>query len=282
MSERQTTLAGTFTFDGIGVHTGAAAALLVSPAPADTGFVFESGGVRIAALPENVVDTRRATTLGVGDVRISTVEHVLSALFGMGVDNAILSLEGPELPIEDGSAATFADAVERTGIVELAAERAFVSLDAPIAIRDGEAVLVALPSPALALRVCVDHGAPIGAHTFSGAVDPASYRAQIAAARTYCSLEDAKRMHEMGLARGGSLDRALVFGETGPLTPLRWPGEPARHKALDLIGDLALVGARPRIEVIAFKSGHTTHARLTAALRDRFLAQRGAPVETPA
>jgi UDP-3-O-acyl N-acetylglucosamine deacetylase len=282
MSERQTTLAEAFRFEGVGVHTGVESAISVRPAPAGSGFVFERGSARIPALSENVVDTRRATTLGLGETRISTVEHVLSALFGMGVDNATLIVEGPEVPIEDGSAGTFADAIARTGLVELDATRAILTIDEPIVIRDGETVVIALPAPQLSVRISVDHGPPIGAHTFSGTVDPASYRAEIAPARTYCSLDDAKRMHEMGLARGGSLDRALVFGESGPLTPLRWPGEPARHKALDLIGDLALLGARPRIEVVAFKSGHATHARLTAALRERWLAKRGAGIEATA
>jgi UDP-3-O-acyl N-acetylglucosamine deacetylase len=269
VSARQTTLAGGFEFDGVGVHSGAPARLHVSPAPAGSGFAIASAGERIPALAEYVCDTRRATTLGVGDRRVSTVEHLLSALFGMGVDNALIALEGPEFPIADGSAAEFADAILRAGVVEQEPSRVYLTIDEPIAIRDGEAIVIALPAPDFTVRVAVDHGVPIGAHTFSAVVDPHSYRAEIAGARTYCTLLDAQRMREMGLVRGGSLERALVFGDEGPLTPLRWQGEPARHKALDLIGDLALVGARLRGEFVAFKSGHTTHARMAAALRSR-------------
>jgi UDP-3-O-acyl N-acetylglucosamine deacetylase len=265
--DRQTTLASAFSFEGTGVHTGAEARVRVAPAAAGSGFRLKAGGVEFAADADHVADTRRATTLASGGARVSTVEHLLSALFGMGVDNALIEVDGPEIPIADGSAASFVEAVDRAGITELDAPRAYLAVDEPFAVRDGDAVIVALPAPDLRVRVAIDHGSPIGAHTFTSSVDPQRYRAEIAAARTYASLADAQAMIEMGLARGGSLERALVFGDGGPLTPPRWQGEPARHKALDLIGDLALAGARPRAEFIAFKSGHTSHTKMASALR---------------
>ncbi len=277
MSDRQATLGAAFSFEGTGVHTGAHARVDVRPAPAGSGLRIAAGGSEFAATADAVVDTRRATTIGSGSTRVSTVEHLLSALFGLGVDNALIAVDGPEIPIADGSSLSFVEAIDRAGVVEQDAPRVPFAIEEPVTVRDGDAIVIALPAPRLSVRVAVDHGEPIGAHTFSGVIDAASYRAEVAGARTYASLADVERMQAMGLVRGGSLERALVFGENGPLTPLRWPGEPARHKTLDLIGDLALVGARPRAEFVAFKSGHTTHTRMAAALRQLLLARSATP-----
>jgi len=280
VSEPQVTLRDTVAFSGIGVHTGILTHVRVMPADAGCGIRFVSAGVTIPALSEFIVDTRRATMLGAGGVTISTVEHLLCALYGLGIENATIEVEGPEIPILDGSAANFVELFDRVGLRSLDAVRRSFLPGESLVVRDGDGVIVMIPGDELAVRIAVDHPAPIGSHVFATQVDAASFRVEIAGARTYCSLEDAEKMREMGLARGGSLDNALVFGPEGPLTPLRFAAEPARHKALDLLGDLALVGTRVNAEFVAFKSGHRLHAQLTRLLREQILAaqRRAAPL----
>jgi UDP-3-O-[3-hydroxymyristoyl] N-acetylglucosamine deacetylase len=230
------------------------------------------GGPAFSATSDAVAETRRATVLGDGRGTVSTVEHVLSALFAMGVDNALIEVDGPEMPVLDGSAAPFADAILAAGLAEQSAPRARFTIDRPDVFSDGDAVLVVMPADAFRIRYSVDFPAPVGAQYLDMAIDAARFRGEIAEARTFGYLHEVEALRSAGLARGGSLDNALVFAPDGPLTPLRWPNEVVRHKALDLIGDLALLGAWPAFEVIAIKSGHRLHARAVSALRKRYAA----------
>jgi UDP-3-O-[3-hydroxymyristoyl] N-acetylglucosamine deacetylase len=275
----QHTLREALAFEGVGLHTGAAASVRILPQAAQTGLRFSLGGrAPFPATTDYVVDTRRATVLGDGHGTVSTVEHVLSALFGMGVDNALIEVDGPEIPVLDGSAAVFADAILAAGLTAQGTPRARLRLDAPLVFAEGDAVLVASPAPADALgdgfrlRFAVEFQAPVGAQYFDATIDAAAYRRDIAQARTFGYLHEVEALRSAGLARGGSLDNALVFGPEGPLTPLRWPNEVVRHKALDLIGDFALLGAWPAFEIIAIKSGHRLHASAVAKLRDAYAA----------
>jgi UDP-3-O-[3-hydroxymyristoyl] N-acetylglucosamine deacetylase len=270
---QQTTLLAPFSFEGIGLHTGVRASVTVSPAPAGTGLTFSlcrpGGGcaVRVAAIAEHVVDTSRATVIGKDGVHVSTTEHILSALFAMGVSNAEIAVDGPEIPIGDGSAAGFADAIEAAGVVEQAAPRAVLTLEKPFVLRVADRMIAALPAPEFAVRFVADFPAPIGVEYFYGAIDPDGYRREIASARTFGYLHEVEALRARGLALGGSLENAVVFAPEGPLVPLRWPNEAVRHKVLDLIGDFALLGAWPQCEIVAFKSGHELHAAATRALR---------------
>jgi UDP-3-O-[3-hydroxymyristoyl] N-acetylglucosamine deacetylase len=268
VTERQQTLRDVVEFSGVGLHTGAAARVRIHPAPPSSGLVFRLGenGPLVPALAEHVVDTRRATVIGAQGRTLSTVEHLLSALFALGVDNALIEADGPEVPVLDGSAAPFA-AVFATCMLEQPVERRGFTIERPVVFSDGEARLIAFPADAFRLTISVDFAPPVGSQFFSGEVCPESYLDEIAPARTFGYLHEVEALLAAGLARGGSLDNALVFAPEGPLTPLRWPNEVVRHKALDLIGDLALLGARPRGEFVAIKSGHRLHAAATRALR---------------
>jgi UDP-3-O-[3-hydroxymyristoyl] N-acetylglucosamine deacetylase len=272
--ERQQTLRATIAFAGVGLHTGTDARLRLVPAPAGAGLrVRLDGGEAFPATSDSVVETRRATVLGDGRRTVSTVEHVLSALFALGVDNALVEVDGGEVPVLDGSAAPYADAIAATGLCEQDAPRRRFRIDAPAVFEDGDAAVVVSPSPtgSFRLRFAVDFAAPVGAQYLDIALDAATYRSEIAPARTFGYLHEVEALLA-GLARGGSLDNALVFGPEGPLTPLLWPNEVVRHKALDLIGDFALLGAWPAFDVIAIKSGHRLHAKVVAALRAAYPA----------
>lgn len=265
----QATLRERIEFDGVGLHTGADCRVTVVPAPTDAGFTFVSANVRVPALVENVIDTSRATVIGKDGVSISTTEHLLSALFAMGVSNADILVDGPEIPICDGSAAVFCERIGETGVVVQNADRATLELNEPVFVRDGEKLVAAFPAPALRVRFLADFPDPIGTQYFYGEIDADSYVREIAAARTFAYLHEVQALLERGLARGGSLENALVFAPDGPIQPLRWHNEAVRHKTLDLIGDLALLGAWPQCEIVAVKSGHELHASMTRALRDR-------------
>jgi UDP-3-O-acyl N-acetylglucosamine deacetylase len=249
----------------------------VLPQGPDSGLSFHLLGPDIVfpAHSEFVVDTRRATVLGVGAHRVSTVEHLLSGLFAMGVDNALIEVDGPEIPVADGSAHTFAHEIARVGLTAQPVPRVVHRVTAPWWFSSGDAFLAVLPADRFRVRFTVDYPQPVGAQYYDGVIEPARYLEDISAARTFGYLREVQALLESGLARGGSLDNALVFDETGPMTPLRWASEVVRHKVLDLIGDFSLLGAWPLCEVISIKSGHKLHVQAIRALRAG-LAQKAA------
>jgi UDP-3-O-[3-hydroxymyristoyl] N-acetylglucosamine deacetylase len=264
----QRTLRDACCFEGIGLHTGEDARVRLVPQPAGTGIVFRlDGAVTFPAHAEYVVDTSRATVVGAAGARVSTVEHLLSALMGACVDNVLIDVHGPEIPVADGSAAPFLDEIERIGTQAQGAPRREFVLPGPRAYREGDALVMLAPADAWRVRFVADFPAPVGTHYFDGEIEPRAYRERVARARTFGYLHEVEALIARGLARGGSLDNALVFGDEGPLTPLRLPGEVVAHKVLDLVGDFALLGARPRFEVVAVKSGHRLHTRVVNDLR---------------
>jgi len=200
----------------------------------------------------------------------------LAALFAMGVDNAAIEVEGPEIPVMDGSSAAFAEAIAKVGLADQHAPRATFSIDTPLVLRDGDAVLAIAPCESFRVRFAVDYVAPIGAQYIDATIDADYFIREIAPARTFGYLHEVEALRSAGLARGGSLDNALVFAPDGPMTPLRWHNEVVRHKVLDLIGDFALLGAWPEVDVISVKSGHRLHARAAKELRALGAAHRSA------
>jgi UDP-3-O-[3-hydroxymyristoyl] N-acetylglucosamine deacetylase len=250
----------------------------VEPAVADTGLVFvlapEEGGepVCVPAVAENVVDTSRATVLGRSGATVWTTEHLLSALFATGITNAKIHVEGPEIPIGDGSARGFVDAIESAGVVPQDRPQPLLSVREPYVIADGDRMVAVLPASAFRVRFVADFPEPIGTEYFYGEIAPAFYRDEISAARTFGYLHEVEELRARGLALGGSLDNALVFASSGPMQPLRWSNEVVRHKVLDLVGDFALLGAWPQCEILGIKSGHELHALVTRELRRRMLA----------
>jgi UDP-3-O-[3-hydroxymyristoyl] N-acetylglucosamine deacetylase len=248
------------TFAGPGLHTGRDAQVCVSAAEAGTGLRFRlNDAVEFPARADYVVDTRRATVLGVGEQTVSTVEHLLSGILGMGIDNALIEVVGPEIPVLDGSAKVFTDAFAEVGIATQHVPRVRFIPTEPRVFRDGDKMLIVAPSPTFRVRMTVDYETPIGTQYCDIEVDPATYVTSVAPNRTFGYQHEVEALLRRGLAQGGTLDNAVVFGPDGPLAPLRSTDEPVRHKILDLIGDFALLGAYPQCEVIAIKSGHKLH-----------------------
>ncbi len=277
MAQRQKTLAGIVEVEGIGLHTGRPSRVAIRPAAEGAGIVFvrvDRGHAAIPAAARLLNGTSLSTTLSHGADSVATVEHVLSALVGLGVDNARVEVDGPEVPILDGSSRPFVDLIMNAGLRTQAAPRRFLALMRPVRVKDGDKEILALPANDLQVTYAIDFPHPaIGYQAATTRVEAATYATEIAPARTFCLMREVEAMRRAGLARGGSLDNAVVVGETGVVNgTLRFPDEFVRHKVLDLIGDLALLGAPLRAHVIAFKAGH----RLHAALVRRILASRAA------
>lgn len=266
----QATLARAFSFKGVGLHTGIEAKVDITPADVDCGLVFVlRGGVRVSALASNVVDTSRATVLGVEGVTVSTVEHLLSALYAFGISNAEIHVDGPEIPVMDGTAEQFVAFLRDVSVRTQGAPRATLRIDEPMVFSNGDRLLLVAPATDFRVRFVADFPAPVGTQFLDVWVEPETYADEIAGARTFGYLHEVEALLARGLARGGTLENALVFGPDGPLQALRWPNEVVRHKILDLIGDFALLGVWLEADILAVKSGHTLHARATAALRER-------------
>ena len=268
----QTTLREPLSFEGVGIHTGAPSRADIAPAPAGTGLVFMlEGGLRVPAVAENVVETARATVIGQNGVTVSTVEHLLAALFGMGIDNATITVQGPEIPVVDGSAKAFADRIADVGSVAQKEIRSHFTVNGPQFFRDGDRTLIVLPASRFRIRFLADFAPPIGTQFFDGDITPQLFHDEISGARTFGYLHEVEALLKRGLAKGGTLENAIVFAPDGPMQPLRWPDEVVRHKVLDLIGDFCLLGAYPQCEIIAIKSGHRLHCIATSELRRQLL-----------
>jgi UDP-3-O-[3-hydroxymyristoyl] N-acetylglucosamine deacetylase len=185
----------------------------------------------------------------------------------MGVSNVEVAVEGPEIPARDGSAAEFVAAIAQCGIEVQKQQRTVLKLQTPCWVRDNGRMIAAFPSTEFRVRFLADFPSPIGTQYFDGAIDAQLYPGELAGARTFAYLHEIEALWAQGLGRGGNLENALVFTPEGPMQPLRWPDEAVRHKVLDLVGDLALLGAWPQCEIVAVKSGHQLHAEIARALR---------------
>ena len=276
---KQKTLKTVIRATGIGLHTGEKVYLTLRPAPIDTGVVFVrtdlSPVVEIEASNEAVVDTRLATTIGVGDAKISTVEHVLAALSGLGIDNVYIEVSGPEMPIMDGSAATFVFLVQSAGIEAQSAAKKFIRIKKPIRIDGtdsasdfGQSVeLLPYAGFKVSHTIIYDNAVIRKQHV---SIDFAStdFVKAVSRARTFGLMQEFEQLREMNLAQGGSLDNAIVVDEFRILNAdgLRHDDEFVRHKILDAIGDLYLLGHSILGEFIGFKSGHTENHALRSAL----------------
>ncbi len=269
------------SIEGVSLHTGETVKLTVHPAPANSGVKFRRRDLPdepiIEARIDNVKMVERATTLVEGNVKIHTVEHVLSALAGLQIDNAVIEMDANEPPIADGSAAPFVAMVEKAGIQEQDAPRRIFELREPVHIETKTGSILAIfPDPAF--RISCTQVGPGGSHTQfqSFTITPEIYSKEIAPARTFVHYEDIQPLIEKGLIRGGSLDNAVVIkGSTvTSKEPLRFPDEFVRHKILDLIGDLALFGQPLRGHVVAVKPGHGPNSELTRAVQKEYLSMR--------
>lgn len=271
----QRTLKAAIDCVGVGLHGGQLVHLSLQPAPIDTGIVFRRTdlGIDIPARFDLVVDTRLCTVLaapGRPDVRIATVEHVMAALAGAGVSNAIVAVDGPEIPILDGSAQDFSFLIACAGVVDQAAAQVEIAILRPVRVALGEAYVELHPAPhGLELAVSIDFDAPaIGAQSLELLVTPESFRDELASARTFAMADEIDALQQAGLAQGGSLDNAVVVDGADVLNPggLRCPDEFVRHKMLDVVGDLALAGTRLRARLVGHRCGHALNNQVLRAL----------------
>jgi len=275
MMVKQRTLKQIARAVGIGLHSGTKVQLALRPAAADTGVVFRridvDPPVDIPLMPENVVDTRMATTIGRGDVRVATIEHLMSALAGLGIDNCYVDVDAPEIPIMDGSAASFVFLIQAAGISEQAAPKKFARVVKPIEFRDGDAWARLEPYFGFKLKFSIAFNHPaIDATEQMVEVDFArdSYIKEVSRARTFGFVNDVEALRKAGLAIGGSFENAIVMDEYRVLNAdgLRAGDEIAKHKMLDAIGDLAVLGHPLIGSYVAHKSGHAINNKLLRAL----------------
>jgi UDP-3-O-[3-hydroxymyristoyl] N-acetylglucosamine deacetylase len=277
---RQTTLRSHATVTGVGVHSGLAVNLTLGPAPVDAGFIFVRSGSdsserEIQATAESVIATEFATVLGDREgPLVSTAEHVLAALRGMGIDNATIEVDGPEVPIMDGSAAAFVAAIDQAGILEQSARRRFIQVLKPVQVAMGDAFGELRPYAAgFRAEVEIDFAnSAIGRQNYVLDLSPERFRREISRARTFGCINDVARLWNAGFALGASFENSVVFDEERLLNTegLRYSDECVRHKVLDVIGDLALAGLPLLGAYRSVRGGHKlNHAVLTALLADR-------------
>jgi UDP-3-O-[3-hydroxymyristoyl] N-acetylglucosamine deacetylase len=268
------TVASPVEFTGIGLHSGARVTVKLLPAPAGSGIVFrrtDLDNFEIPAIGRNVAKVSYATSLMRQGVLISTTEHLLSALIGLGIDNVIVELDNLELPILDGSAMPYVEAVKTAGIRSQRRRRQSIRVLRPVEVRDGDKFIGVYPGSGYSIDYTIEFPAPVGRQRARIDLAADTYGFCIAPARTFGYRALEQQMRQMGLIRGASPENLIVLGPKGPENgPLRFEDEYVRHKILDLIGDLALAGHRIEGHVVAERAGHAMHTALVSRLmKDR-------------
>ncbi|MDR2886662.1 MAG: bifunctional UDP-3-O-[3-hydroxymyristoyl] N-acetylglucosamine deacetylase/3-hydroxyacyl-ACP dehydratase [Bacteroidales bacterium] len=316
MTEKQRTLAKEISLTGKGLHTGINVTITFKPAPANHGYKFcrvdLPGAPVIDALAENVTDTSRGTTLMQNNASVQTIEHVLAALYGLRIDNAIIEMNGPEAPIMGGSSLKFAEAIIEAGATELKEDRNYFTVKQKIACSDEEhgVDMIVYPDDHFSINVLIDYNSRILGNQYAILDSIDDFEKEIASSRTFVFFHELEPLFKMGLIKGGDLDNAVVILEseveqaeieriarmfnrpginahtTGILnnTELRFPNEPARHKLLDIMGDLALVGKPIKGKVVATRPGHLANTRLAKIMRQEMkknLSKADIPVYDP-
>jgi UDP-3-O-[3-hydroxymyristoyl] N-acetylglucosamine deacetylase len=271
---------------GVGLHSGAPVQVRIVPAPAGTGIIFrrvDLDDYEIEALSRNVARVSYATSLMKKGVLISTTEHLLSAFIGVGLDNAIVELDNLELPILDGSAQTFVEMILKSGLRRQRRPRTHLRILKKVEVRDGDKFIGIYPAPGYSISYAINFPQPIGAQSFEVDLSGGCYQREIAAARTFGFLQDEQQLRNMGLIRGASDKNVIVLTSEGPRNgPLRFPDEFVRHKILDLIGDLALLGKQIIGRVVADRAGHAMHTALVSRiLKDHSVWEETASDELP-
>jgi UDP-3-O-[3-hydroxymyristoyl] N-acetylglucosamine deacetylase len=271
----QRTIRKRVTVEGIGLHTGEPVALVFRPAPPDTGVHMVRsdlpGAPSIAVRADNVRATQMATTLGGAAFSVATIEHCMSSLAAFRIDNLIVELSGPEIPIGDGSAAIFMEALVSAGIVDQEEPRKYCYITRPIFYGDGDKHAYVIPYNGLRLTVTIEFAHPaIGRQQFDIDVNETTFARDLSRARTFGFLKDVEAMRAKGLARGGSLENAVVLDNDGVMNPegLRWPDEFVRHKALDALGDLVTLGMPLMGHLVLYKAGHDVLNRLVRKIAE--------------
>lgn len=295
----QMTLAAPFTVKGKGLHTGIEITATFQPAPENHGYKFRrtdlEGQPVINAVAENVVDTTRGTVLGKNNVVVSTVEHALAALYAAGIDNCLIDVDGPELPILDGSAIRYVEKIEEVGLKDQDADKDFFIIKEKMSVRDEESgsIITIYPDDNFSVEAMVEYNSPVLPNQFAILDDLTLFKQEVASARTFVFVKEIEALMNHGLIRGGDLDNAIVIydrkaeqetidricemvnmppmkldhlGYINP-KPLQWDNEPARHKLMDVIGDMALIGRPLKGRIVTIRPGHTINNRFTRMLR---------------
>jgi len=309
MSDKQKTIKSPVTVSGVGLHTGAAVNLTFKPAPENHGFKFQRidlpGKPIIDAALENVDDTIRNTNLVKGDAGINTVEHTLAAVVGMDIDNILIEVDGPETPIMDGSSKDFIDALAKVGTQVQKEPRIYYDLKESIHYTNstGQTEIIAMPSPNFRIKVMVDYNSPVLGHQHAKLENIKDFKKEIASSRTFVFLHELENLLGDNLIKGGDLDNAIVIVDKevnaakwkklkklfnkpnvkilkeGVLNniQLQFQNEPARHKLLDMVGDLALIGMRVNAQIIASKPGHTTNIEFAKKIKAMIKSEKRKP-----
>lgn len=269
----QHTISQSFSLSGLGLHSGAITNVTIHPAPCDRGRYFVVDGVEIVAKCASLSATLLSTELQNNNKTVRTVEHLLAALVGMGINNVAIEVDGSELPILDGSALPWVQAITSAGIkTQSAVSQELRPLSQPISIYRGDSFVMAIPSDRLRFSYGIEFPTlAIAQQWFSWQPDLSNFALefsqQIAPARTFTMAKDVEYLRSQGLIKGGSLENAIVCNDEKWLNPpLRFENEPCRHKLLDLIGDLSLLGWLPQAHIVAFKASHSLHTQLAQAL----------------
>jgi UDP-3-O-[3-hydroxymyristoyl] N-acetylglucosamine deacetylase/3-hydroxyacyl-[acyl-carrier-protein] dehydratase len=316
MAEKQRTLKAPISFKGKGLHTGVEVNMTFHPAPDSHGYIFKRidlpGQPIINALAENVVETSRGTVLEENGARISTIEHVLASFVGMGIDNVLVEVDGPEAPILDGSAREFAEAIEKTGAVDQSTDRKYFILKEKVEYYDEEhgIHIIAYPDKIQSINVLIDYNSNVLGHQYASLEELTNFKEEIAPCRTFVFLHELEYLVKNNLIKGGDVDNAIIIVDRkmeqeeldrladlfnkphisvqpeGILNnvDLRFSNEPARHKLLDLVGDLALVGRWFKAKIIATRPGHQSNNEFARALRQvmkKAAVQKKVPVYNP-
>lgn len=311
---KQTTLKGSFSLYGKGLHTGLLSTVTFNPAPEGTGYKIQRIDLEnqpvIDCIAENVVDTQRSTVLGRGDVRVATVEHAMAALYGMGVDNCLIQVNAPEMPILDGSAQIYVEQISKVGIQEQNSERNVYIIRKKIEVKDPEtgASVIILPDDSMSITAMISYKSKWFSSQFATLDNVDEFAGEVAGARTFVFVREVEPLLQGGLIRGGDLDNAIVIYEQEmpqerldrladminrphidakqlgflQLEPLKWENEPARHKLLDIIGDMALIGRPIKGRIIATKPGHKINNTFARQVRREIRAHEvQAPIYDP-
>lgn len=280
---KQKTLKSSAEFSGIGIHTGKNVCMRFCPAKEGTGIVFKRLDLPstpiVPATIEYVRDTNRSTTLGVADVRIHTVEHVLAALRAYGVDNLCIEIDNLEPPVGNGSSDVFVEMIENAGLVEQTATVPVLKIEKPIFFMDGEIQNIALPCEEFRISYTLSYPSPeiLRAQFHSVVVTPENFKNEIASCRTFSLYQEISMLMDHGLIKGGSLDNAVVIKDDAVLSKggLFFPNEMARHKILDMIGDLSLVGFNFHAHIISIRSGHAANFAFAKNLYNYITTENG-------
>lgn len=269
----QTTIAEPVSYSGVGLHSGKNVNMELQPAEADTGIIFVRGDLpgqpQVEAKAENVTSTLRATTIEDNGIKMFTIEHLMSALHGAGIDNIRICVDAEEPPVADGSSKAFYQLIQRAGIVQLDEPRQEMVIDQLYRVDDGDKFVLALPYDGFRVSFTSINPHPlIGIQYGDYEIDEKNYLKEIAPARTIAYEKEIEALHQMGLGLGGTLENVIVYNDKGWMNPLHYPDELVRHKILDLVGDLRLAGV-VRGHFVAVKSGHALNTTMSKLLKEK-------------